>query len=87
MTQKYGFSIFFLGRFRIFENRPLNPVHSILLPENLRHVYVIVFVSISPGVECRAVLVVRPDFPQGFWGYFCKEPIKLEKCLKIHVCT
>ena len=30
-------------------------VHSILLPENLRHVYVIVFVSNSPGVERRAV--------------------------------
>ena len=30
-------------------------MHSVLLQENLRHVYVIVFFSNSPGVERRAM--------------------------------
>ena len=33
-------------------------MHSVLLQENLRHVYVIVFFSNSPGVERRAMALI-----------------------------
>ena len=34
-------------------------MHSVLLPENLRHIYVIVFVSNSPGVERHAMYMFK----------------------------